>query len=614
MKIKTVLLISFLLFITGVSHAERSIQLSGFGGLGYLHWPPLIPSSVPEEYREKLWEQYKKHFVSQVEKKFAEIEGFGIHLDRMTYHFPGSSFLWNSGELAKELHRIAFSHGTRLYPILNVQAYGGDWNRFGIYDTDEYRVVMFPLGEPYYDTSASFCRFCPNHPRGLEVMKGYVQDVVKSLKGAEGFDWLALDDEAGLGYHYPSGQIACYHEESRRIFKEKTGLQPPLLFAPPAGTIIDPKSPLNQWMETIGVASYDNPSMARYNTYLAEAAKEIVPDIVVFQYPGQDGNVDRILWELYSTDGWQAEQSIQMVKALRHKRDLPLSMLIGWFTEDWLKGKHKEAAERIRVNALVSIMHQVDDIGIAPTRCLWEYPEIRETVKEIRGLIDRDGTFFLSLKNKNKKVAILHSTTTKCYHYLLANDAWKQGKIWRQVWPSIRGSHIPIGIITEKQIASGELENYEALLLLGTEYITSDIWEKIERFSRGKPVFYATGVKGYSVTTPLRPDKSTPLDMLNTKAIRDALIPFTGKPFLDFDKYTVFWEHLSGEDSDVVCIINPQHSEVTVNANMDVRAGDITDYFTGKIIPVERESERLNFQVTIPACGWQVLKISGDSR
>jgi len=89
MKIKTVLLISFLLFITGVSHAERSIQLSGFGGLGYLHWPPLIPSSVPEEYREKLWEQYKKHFVSQVEKKFAEIEEFGIHLDRMTYHFPG---------------------------------------------------------------------------------------------------------------------------------------------------------------------------------------------------------------------------------------------------------------------------------------------------------------------------------------------------------------------------------------------------------------------------------------------------------------------------------------------------------------------------------------------
>ena len=579
---------------------EPAVEFGGFSSMP--HAGGLVMENVPPEYRTPLWAKTKSAYLKAVEKWFAELDAFGVKMNRLYFHYNNNpTYNYRGGELAREFTAVAFRHGVRLSPILNIGCCGGHWRKFGITDTQPYLMQLFPSGRRLRN---SFCRYCPNNPTGRKVMRDYVATVTGYLKGAPGFDLLSLDDEYGFGGVWIEGDTNCYCEACRAVFKKQTGVDPPDLFGPPPGQVLELNDPSYLWTQTIGVGWYPWPSMARYNDDMIRAAKQVKPDVEVCQWPGFGGNLDRILWELYGQDGLGADLQIHKVRSFRGCVGRPLAMYIGWLTRDWTKTTPDEqVAQRVRINTLVCLVHQVREIGLAPTGCLWEYPAIRREAKFLGELIATHGALFRSLKRRRKPVAMLDSRITKAFQSLMARryyDCWRYGKNLGPAWRGLRRSHIPLELVTEQNIRDGCLDRYRALVVVNWEYTTTDVWDKVKAFAASKPVFH-------DKSTPLRVPGSRLLDVRDVKTVHHTLVKHVPSLPVEIASHDVFYELLQGKGRQVLCILNPCAKAVTTPVTLNVPAAKVVDLFTNKAQPINKKR---TFTVQIEPNHWRVFCVS----
>lgn len=445
----------------------------------------------------------KPDYLENVFKKYQQ-----LGIDRVYYHINVKTI-----KLDENLFRIASKYKIELIPILNTYACAGvNLKKRNDLKPEIWAQIFSPSGKirhaPWgYDYP------CILAPSARKIMKKEVEEVIKQGNKL-GLRTIALDDEFGLWLGWQGDGWTDFNKYCVNYFKKKTGLNPPEVIYQKPG-IVDEKSPLYKWIMTIGYPSWSGPLKKFHNVDLLNTAKKINSDIKVVQMPGGEyGELDAVVVELYQYMFYAPETAAcwQMDYA-RHSQESspqkPIWPLIGWYQKtpfpDWI-------GENIKLTAKLALAWGAKSIDFAciPLMDRKTFPfsnrkDLENSyillIKEIRKIQN----LLVKLKPEQKPVAILFSNTTEAYQKILdwekAQKLWEEEKIWSEKpWEHIQSfdmafsslllAHIPVEIITEKEILEGKLKNYRALILIDCQYLPSGVYRKIQEFKKsGKEIF-----------------------------------------------------------------------------------------------------------------------------
>jgi len=223
----------------------------------------------------------------------------------------------------------------------------------------------------------------------------------------------------------------------------------------------------------------------------------------IMQCPGaMDGELDKLLFEVYLPFFACEPVTVAMMEmdlnmAFGRGYGKPLWPLIGWYNK-------KEYPANIRkfltLEAKMLYSKGIECLGLAPYQGVVLNGEIRDAFAEIGAIKKVYGPFLLNLKPVKMPVAVLWSKTIKDYQMILKWDAaeeayrhfkkimetpWKECQVFASCYPAFYYAHLPVEIITEKDVLSGGLDGYEALILCNHEYATEAVMKKLEEY-RGK--------------------------------------------------------------------------------------------------------------------------------
>ncbi len=348
---------------------------------------------------------------------------------------------------------------------------------------------------------------CPNAPFAQKKMIEYVERAVSAGKGHPGFELLALDDEYSMLSNFGWGSVGFgftgYCQWCEKLLFEKTGLKemPMPIYKEPG--YIEPKdSPFAKWRDIIGVGEFGGgaASLVRHNIRLKEAAHRIDPDLKICQMPGAlDGELDKVLFAVYTPFFHMEPVSVALFEidraiALSRGTNKPLFPIIGWYDQ---KEYFPSIKEFLTLKTKMLFSKGIESFGLFPYKGPLLNEDIKEAWEEIGNLKETYGPMFLNLKTTRMPIAVFWSQTVQDYQKILKWEVveevmeyfgkhfetpWKQLQVFTSAYPALYYSHLPVEIITEKEILEGKLKDYKALILFNHEYAKEDVVKKIAEF------------------------------------------------------------------------------------------------------------------------------------
>lgn len=501
------------LFLFSIAGRAERIKIGVFG---FPEW------SIKGDYKK----DYRK-MMDKLEKIFKEYKSYGI--ERIYYHTNSDTFKarrCKTGLSFADFHKAANKEGIELIPILNT--YAVCWRKLkekGV-KPEEVAQIFQPSGQ--LNMSAwKYPYVCPRNPVVVEEMEKIVQNIAREGKEI-GLKTVALDDEYGLGLGWNGKGLCCFCKYCNAYFKKKTSLNPPVPKYVKKGTVIDENDPLYQWLKLIKGAGMLSPSIEYHNEVLKKAIKEVNPELKVVQMPGGVyGELDYVVAEFYQYMFTMPElDAVYEMERLKRTQDVKpkkeIWPLIGWYSAipfpSWI-GAH------INLMGKLVVSKGARSIDFASIPLPWNYQrgkykkfniksddrfagnsELKKSYLNLIKDVKKYEKLLLSLKPEKMPVAVLWSDTTVMYQQILkwneVKELWEKEKKWKETpwehgesmdiaYPTFLFAHIPVELITEKQVLEDKLDNYKALFLVNFQYTTKSVYKKIEDFIKNGGKVYA---------------------------------------------------------------------------------------------------------------------------
>lgn len=377
--------------------------------------------------------------------------------------------------------------------------------------------------------------------RNPEVIRLAAEKIVGDIRGFvryPGFLGVGLDDEVSMRVYdwNDTGGVTCYCDSCRRLWKQKTGQEPPRPAIVAPGTIVPDDAPyLNYMLNWTGWADYYGPAEAAYNQTLARRVHELRPDLLVFQTPGAAfGELDAVHWEIYSY--WLSSPATGALAAMSRVRALqleayggpkPVWPLIGWFARRpaprWT-GAYIEAQSRMCMaegaKAIwLTLMYWYDSRGHFKDRLLYGAEHLAPSVRAVGAMLERFGPALIRIEPTRYPVAVLYSKTTEGYQRVIDPEAiaaakargswlevaWQHGQATSLGFAALLRAGLPAEFITEDDVLAGRLKDYAALVLLDHQFARRSVADRIQAYASGGGRVYAD--RG----SPIRPKEATVL-------------------------------------------------------------------------------------------------------
>jgi len=588
-----------------------------------------------------------------LKKVFQEYRSLGIN--RVYYHINVKKM-----ELDEKLFQIASQHNIELIPILNTYACAGVYlKEKKDLPPEKWAQIYSPSGKIWhspwnYDYPSILS------PEVREIMRKEVETVVKQGKKL-GLKTIALDDEFGLGLSWQGDGWTDFNQYCINYFREKTGLNPPeVKYQEPC--VVNENSPLYKWISIIGYPSSTAPLTKFHNEDLKKVARKVNPDIKIVQMPGGEyGELDAVVVELYQYMFYAPELStawaMDYVRHFQESSSKPIWPLIGWYQKsplpEWI-------SENIILTAKIALAWGAKSVDFAAIPSLdkenfpfYKREDLKNAytnlIKEIRQI----QTLLLKIHPKHKPVAVLFSNTTEAYQKILDWDKtkilWEKEKRWSEkpwehcqsfdiAYPSFLLAHIPVEVITEKDILKGNLEKYEYLFLINCQYLPQSVFDKITLFQKkGKIVFAdkSSFVKPEGVIDipvdfsiwsriieaglrsrcwePERADNHFFQWALVRECAEILRKVLAEKKLEDIDilsPYIVYTFSTDGKNDYLFLINTDLINAHTTKVKLPKKISSIQNVLNNEPVLLQKQENETNFQVTINKADWVILKIT----
>jgi hypothetical protein len=591
-----------------------------------------------------------------LEKVFQEYES--LKINRVYYHI-------NVKEMAldKDLFLIASRHKIELIPILNTYACAGvHLKEKKELPPEKWAQIYQPSGEIWhspwkYDYPSILS------PEVREIMRKEVETVVEQGKKL-GLKTIALDDEFGLGLGWQGKGWTDFNQHCINYFKEKTGLPPPEIKYEEPG-IIDESSPLYRWISIIGYPAFSESVLLKkiHNEDLKNTARKVSPEIKVVQMPGAyTGELDAVVVELYNYMYYAPELSAAwQMDYIRHSQESPAKPvwpLIGWYQKaplpEWI-------CENISLTAKIALAWGAKSVDFAAIPSLdkktfpfFQREDLKNAYIRLINEVRQIQPLLLNLHPKPKPAAVLFSNTTEAYQKILdwdeVKDMWEKEKKWRETpwehtqsfdiaYPSLLLAHIPVEVITEKDILKGSLENFECLFLVNCQYLPRSVYNRITLFQKsGKTVFAdkSSFVKpegtinipvDFSIWSRMieaglrarcwSPERSDN-HFFQWGLVREFAEVLRATKTLDVEElkdivissdYIVYTLSTDGENDYLFLFNTDLINTHTAEVKLQEKISSIKNVLSNKPVLIQKQENGTTFQVVINKADWAILKI-----
>ncbi|NLO74287.1 MAG: hypothetical protein GX100_09310, partial [candidate division WS1 bacterium] len=279
---------------------------------------------------------------------------------------------------------------------------------------------------------------CMRNPEVIRMAGERVVESVQEMVGYPGVMGIGVDDEVGMhAYDWnDTGGVTCYCDSCRKLWKAKTGKEPPRPVCLPPGSIIPDKDPyLRYATEWTGWADYAGPAEADYNQAMVEKLHRVRPDWLVFQTPGGlYGEMDAVHWEIYSYwMSWPVTEALASMSYVRgHHQEKygarkPIWPLLGWFqrtpapewTGNYIAAQVRMCMAEGAAGIWLTLMPWYDSGGRHKQAILAGMEHLAPAVRETGRMLEQYGPALIRITPTRYPVAVLRSRTTEMYQRVI---------------------------------------------------------------------------------------------------------------------------------------------------------------------------------------------------
>lgn len=310
---------------------------------------------------------------------------------------------------------------------------------------------------------------------------------------------VGTDSASGLRYY------GDYSAAARRYFADANGGQAVAPFPPnaPPGTVFPDNLPYFRWRDIIGMPG--DPTTAGLSkswAILADQIRSTRPSVVATTWSGgEHGEVDvvmdyayPVIWEPrphFTLGHGRLDFIIDRHRARqRHPEQRPVWGLLGWWSHD-LSNQPDWCVEDFRLNTVLALAKGVKGINwhttwpppkdsSRPGSGLLSRPDLRDELIHWTGWLKRQGPMYARLVPPGSgNVAVLWSEDDRA------------GKVYRENQPlqlhwfyaAMRAAGYSVSLVTDDDVAAGELDNYDALVLTDFDFASESLWHGIQTFA-----------------------------------------------------------------------------------------------------------------------------------
>ena len=455
-----------------------------------------------------------------------------LHISLISGNGPqGDVYFW------KQLDRC-FAHGICLYPNFNIlEVWGrqyeslkrkpyfrkdakGKWRVDPEWGWKYLQTLKYADGSPDNNTHTSSAS--PFSPIAWKMMTARIGQIMARAGDHPGLLAVSFQDEVPfrMGHDKKTRKLRVgdYSHSAVEHFKKRTGLKK-AAFPPddPPGTVWPEDHPYLLWARHVGLPGNDFTNVGFDDLYgrLGREVKKARPDVLVGNYSGGEyGRNDFVLdWQypvIWALHAWGSGAGGGYLDYIfdRHwaRQDArprkPLWALLGWWSGNMAKQPEWCAAD-FRLNTAWALAKGCKQLmwfsaGHGPLSGEksgpFSHPSIRGELEKWAGFLHEKGAVFARLeKRPYGRTAVLWSKTNRAGHVLKT----KVRPAYHLVFSGLRNIGACPDLVTDRMLREGCLEGYEALVLCGFNYSSTDLWRKIQAFAAtpGKTVFVDTTSK-----------------------------------------------------------------------------------------------------------------------
>jgi len=349
----------------------------------------------------------------------------------------------------------------------------------------------------------------------LTRARDWLSLTLRAARGLPGLRTIALDQDWApamrlIDEHTPQTEagVGDYSEAAQNRFRDAGGLDLPSLTPREPGIVGAEDDAYLKWVQTIGTPGDSRaPSVVSFNAEMVKAIGEIgSPAPMAIQIPGGyagELGATVVVCDDYTTRAPVLNTAflIDQARARQGSSVKPIWVVTGRMGSDDVV---PQAAKRMALNVKIALGKGARHVSL-DTHEVASSPVFRSTVTDLCRIVDELGPFLNTMVPMRMPVAVLYSETTEAFQRVVDwNDAmllwkrkhrryerpWEHQQSFSVAYPSLLRAQVPVGVITEDDIAQGRLGNYRALVLVNHQYSTASLSQKIDEYkANGHPVF-----------------------------------------------------------------------------------------------------------------------------
>lgn len=327
-----------------------------------------------------------------------------------------------------------------------------------------------------------------------------VGKIVRQLAAFPSFRGIAFESE-------PTFSCGDYSRPALEMFRQKYAAEPP----------VEPDKNGNNKDLWIKWMDFKCESLASYSRLVAASAKKEKPGILTCSVNAWAGlpakAVDDRLWYAAQDIAWtdiyhscsDSFLIIPLVLSTHHANVIGKPIWALLQTHKMISPVKNApgiiAPSDIREQVFLALASGIQGIGYfcySAYNFPWFLPgtETWEEIRKLNRMLIKYGPLLAKLRPNKGKIALLRSRTTE---FFLTPVSWEKVsyKAWlnwhrlEEAYYALLRAHLPVDIVYEHNIAAGELDGYQSLLLVRITDLPAEVSGKIKKFISGGGIVYA---------------------------------------------------------------------------------------------------------------------------
>ncbi len=478
------------------------------------------------------------------------------------------------------------------------------------------QLFMRPGAAPEYcDSEETLAQ--PFSPLVQDVLRRMVDKLVAPLKGHPAFRYITMHDELN--------QQVDVSQSALDYFKQQTGITGLPDFKPvPPGAILPDSDPRVKWIETFGAPkTWTNMNIGMTDKVVTDELHKVAPGVQTWAQPTAcmgmaDFEVPEIYPYLiegptlrYTGDKPEliADPFMDVARALQRVTPLkPLWPMLGWLN---MPGA-PEFDQSLQVMMEICLAKGAQGILIAPDTWTRNRPDMIATVRHLVDFTKRYGPMLKQLRYTGLgRVAVLLNPYNALNNASLVAD----NNIWLVV-PTLRANGIPTEVVNVKQVLAGDLDHYDALILVNYTATTRSLQDKVMAFARRGGAVFCDDISQQApdllppgtVRLPWQPIQGFGDPIALRQPLLKMFAPVLKSWPVSTSSARLVPYYALGENSQVYFVINsdvynPQEGQVSVEGGQGV----VYDLMTGTPVKTQVIHHRLTWPVQLAKGGWRIF-------